>query len=121
MHSSAPKDTIDFEDINKDKNAYLRYAQTKMANILHVMELNQRLAGKKVYCNAIHPGFVPTEATLHTSGFVGALISVAVKVLGRTPEDGALTSLYAATSPEVEQLDIRSKYLIDGGKIGSPR
>ena len=37
-----------------------------------------------------------------------------------TPDDGALTSLYCATSPEIEEKNLRGKYFIPYGVESSP-
>jgi retinol dehydrogenase-12 len=57
---------VNFEKLN-DKDSYsawVRYGETKLANILHAKELDRRLqekAIKNVYVNACHPGVVKTE------------------------------------------------------------
>ena len=38
-----------------------------------------------------------------------------------TPDDGALTSLYCATSPEIEEKNLRGKYFIPFGVESSPK
>ncbi len=75
------------------------YAQSKLANILFTTELARRLTGTSVTANCLHPGVVATGF-----GAVGGLIGLAWR-LGRpflmTAEQGAATSLYVATAPEV--------------------
>ena len=82
--------------------AFLVYGTSKLLNVLFTRELARRLKerGSRVTVNALHPGVVRT-------GFgkdYGGLFNLAARVLGLvsiTPEQGARTSLYLATSPEV--------------------
>lgn len=97
---------INFDDLQLKKSygmaGITAYSQSKLANVLFTYELAKRLAGTGVTANAIHPGFV-------ASGFAhnnGTAISVLMKIIGRlfalTPEQGAETIIYLASSPEVE-------------------
>ncbi|HEY3291740.1 MAG TPA: SDR family oxidoreductase [Anaerolineae bacterium] len=78
------------------------YNQSKLANILFTFELARRLQGSGVTANVLHPGFVATGFGLNNSGLMRIGMKVAQKVAARSPEKGAETSIYLATSPEVE-------------------
>ena len=78
------------------------YSKTKLANIYFARELGRRLEGTGVTVNALHPGFVASR--FGRDGDSGRLGDIAM-VLGRpfaiSPEKGARTSIYLATSPDV--------------------
>jgi NAD(P)-dependent dehydrogenase (short-subunit alcohol dehydrogenase family) len=83
------------------------YGESKLANALHAEELAARLEGTGITANSLHPGAVNTHFGQEgdTTGVTGALMNLQLgavrsKVL-KTPTEGAATSIYLATSPEV--------------------
>ena len=76
------------------------YQRSKLANLLFTYELARRLEGKRVTANALHPGFVRTTI-FREPGLVGWLLRRAADVIALSPEAGAKTSVYLASSPEV--------------------
>lgn len=97
---------MNFDDLQgKEKySGWLAYGQSKLANVLFTYELARRLEGTGVTANALHPGFVASnfgrtnnrESTLQR---VGLRMS---QIMAVSEEKGAATSIYLATSPEVE-------------------
>ncbi|MEM1096137.1 MAG: SDR family oxidoreductase [Bacteroidota bacterium] len=79
-------------------NGLKAYAQSKLANILHVVELTRRLDGTAVTANALHPGVVGTNIG---SGTWASFFFQTLGFLLLSPEKGARTSIYLATSPDV--------------------
>lgn len=77
------------------------YSQSKLCNVLFTHELARRLAGANITVNALHPGVVATNFFLN-NGLLGQLARPILNLISMRPEDGAKTSLYLATSPEVE-------------------
>lgn len=75
------------------------YCDSKLANILFTKELARRLLGANVSVNCFHPGFVHSGFGANNPGFYGSAISFASSIFGRTPERGAQTLLFLATSP----------------------
>lgn len=73
------------------------YAQSKLANLLFTRELARRTAGTRVTANALHPGVVATELLFGGWGPLRLL-----RRWLKTPEQGAETSVYLASSPRVE-------------------
>ena len=77
------------------------YSQSKLANIMFAYELARRLAGTGVTANAVHPGTVATSFGENNGGLMG----FAMRIFHRfaiTPEEGADTIIYLASSPQVE-------------------
>ncbi|MEM6647219.1 MAG: SDR family oxidoreductase [Bacteroidota bacterium] len=91
---------IHFADPNlKAKYSGLKaYAQSKLANILHAVELKRRLEGTAVTANALHPGVVGTNIG---SGTWASFFFQTLGFLLLSPEKGARTSIHLATSPAV--------------------
>jgi retinol dehydrogenase 12 len=76
------------------------YGMSKLANILFTVELARRLEGTPLTANAVHPGGVATRLGTNT-GVFGKIMTGALRPFFKTPEQGAATSLYVATSPEL--------------------
>ena len=76
------------------------YATSKLANILFTRALAQRLAGSKVTANCLHPGVIGSEFAQDEPGLLKTLMKIAKPIL-MSPEDGAKTSIYLASSPDV--------------------
>jgi NAD(P)-dependent dehydrogenase (short-subunit alcohol dehydrogenase family) len=77
------------------------YGQSKLANILFTYELARRLEGTGVTTNALHPGVIASGFGQTYPGAMAFFAKVARPFLLST-EDGAKTSIYLASSPEVE-------------------
>jgi NAD(P)-dependent dehydrogenase (short-subunit alcohol dehydrogenase family) len=94
--------SINFDDIEGKTRfgGWRAYQKSKLANLLFTYELARRLEGKRVTANALHPGFVRTTI-FREPGFVGWLLRRAADVIALSPEDGAKTSIYLASSPDV--------------------
>jgi NAD(P)-dependent dehydrogenase (short-subunit alcohol dehydrogenase family) len=79
------------------------YGQSKLANILFTLELSRRFADKGLTANSLHPGTVRTgyggDGDAH--GFLAFGIKIASPFF-LSPAKGARTSVYLASSPEVE-------------------
>jgi NAD(P)-dependent dehydrogenase (short-subunit alcohol dehydrogenase family) len=96
--------TLDFDDLSFEKRKYggLRaYGESKLANILFTLELASRLAGSTVTANCLHPGVVATNIFAAFGGPTGKIFSVLLRPFMLSPADGAKTSVYLASSPEV--------------------
>ena len=84
------------------------YSRSKLCNLLFTYEMARRLEGTAVTVNALHPGLVGTNI-LNNNGLIGRVLNYLLCVRGVSVEDGAQTSVYAATSPEME--GVTGKYL----------
>jgi NAD(P)-dependent dehydrogenase (short-subunit alcohol dehydrogenase family) len=82
----------------RDYSTFGSYSNSKLANVLFTYELARSLQGTGVTANCLHPGGVGTNLF---RGLPGILQSV-IKLVTIGPERGARTSIYLASSPEVE-------------------
>ena len=102
-HRSARRG-LDFEDLQARQGykGMQVYGSSKLANILFTTELARRLAGKGVTANSVHPGTVATGYGRDgdTRGFLAFGLKV-IKPFVLTPEKGARTSVYLASSEDV--------------------
>jgi len=95
---------MNFDDLEGKKRyrAWTAYGQSKLANLLFTYELAQRLDGSAITANALHPGFVSSEFGKNNGRFMQAVMSVAQRFGAISVEEGALTSIYLASSNDVE-------------------
>jgi retinol dehydrogenase-12 len=102
---------LDFDDLQEKKRyrGFRAYSESKLANLLFTFELARRLERTGVTVNALHPGFVASNI-FAGNGRVGWLVRRIASVVALSTEAGAETSVYLATSPEVE--GITGKYFV---------
>ncbi|MCX6198154.1 MAG: SDR family oxidoreductase [Bacteroidetes bacterium] len=95
---------IDFESFTKNKSYFVMkaYGQSKLANVLFTNELAERLKGTNVTVNSLHPGFVKTQIGNKNASWYSGLFWSIVTLGAISVEDGAKTSVYLASSPEVK-------------------
>jgi len=68
---------IDFEDLNFDKkeySAYQAYANSKLANVLHALDLAHRLEGTGVSAFSVHPGWIRSNLIASSGGVAGKFV-----------------------------------------------
>jgi retinol dehydrogenase-14 len=108
--------TVDFEDLQSRRKyrGFPVYGMTKLANIMFTFELAQRLNGTGVTANCLHPGSVGTNFGQNNRGLM-ALFFRTFKPFMRSPEQGADTLIWLASSPEVE--GVSGKYFFDRKEI----
>lgn len=101
LHRSAQ---LDFDDLHAKKSysAMRVYGQSKLANVLFTYELARRLEGSGVTANCLHPGVTATNFGKGRGMTATALWLFTRFVQGA--EQGARTSVYLATSPDVERV-----------------
>src|SRR5437588_9398273 len=95
---------IQMDDLQAEKlyRPMRTYPQSKLAMVLFTYELARRLQGTGVTANCLHPGFV---ATNFAQSDVRPAVRFLVKLIGSfgaSPQEGAKTSIYLASSPDVE-------------------
>ncbi len=112
--------TLNFDDLQGERGygGLKAYSQSKLATILFTHELAKRLQGTNVTANCLHPGMVATNFGNDN----GRVLSFLVKLVMRTgisPEKGAETSVYLASSPDVE--GVSGKYFSDCKEVRSSK
>jgi len=110
---------LDFNDLQLKKfyNPMQAYGRSKLANILFTYELSRRLVGTSITANALSPGMVATDIWKKVNRWLTPLISPVMRRIAQTPLQGAQTSIYLATSAEVE--GVKGKYFADKRAVRS--
>jgi NAD(P)-dependent dehydrogenase (short-subunit alcohol dehydrogenase family) len=93
-------DGIDYDAVRRTtrtRTAFHEYCVSKLANVLHSQELARRLEGSGVTTYSLHPGTIASDVWREVPWPIRPLL----KMRMRSPAEGARTSLYCATSPEV--------------------
>ena len=105
---------IDFDDLQGERNyqGQRAYNQSKLANVLFTYELARRLAGTGVTANVLHPGVVRTRFGAEDPARLTNLLVPIARLFMKTPEQGAATPVYLASSPEVE--GVTGRYFANG-------
>lgn len=104
--SSAAQSTgiIDFDDLQGERDYSERraYPQSKLASLMFTYELARRLEGTGVTANVLHPGVVNTGFGAEDPGVIFKVLVPFMRPFMKTPAKGAATSIFLASSPEVE-------------------
>jgi retinol dehydrogenase 12 len=98
---------LDFDDLQRERRRYIGFAaynDSKLANVLFTRELARRLDDSGVVVHAVHPGAVKSGFARDgdTRGWFKVLVDVGSPFM-ITPEQGARTTLYVATSDDAGQ------------------
>src|SRR5438270_371283 len=95
---------IDFDDLQSAGNysGQSAYSQSKLANVMFTNELARRLEGTGVTANSLHPGVVRSNFGAEDQAGFFAVMGGVVRPFLKTPAQGAETSIYLASSPDVE-------------------
>jgi NAD(P)-dependent dehydrogenase (short-subunit alcohol dehydrogenase family) len=104
---------VDWDDLQLRRRyrSFEAYALSKRFNLYFTYELARRLDGSGVTANAVHPGSVATGIWANPFGRFNGLAKPLTRLMMRSPEQGAETVIYLATSPEVERES--GKYYVD--------
>jgi NAD(P)-dependent dehydrogenase (short-subunit alcohol dehydrogenase family) len=100
---------VDLDDLNLERARYRRfgaYGASKTANVLFAVALDAREARRGVRSFAVHPGAIQTDLTRHLTAADLAKLGGggAGSVIGKSAAEGAATSVWAATSPDLAGL-----------------
>jgi len=98
---------LDFENLQGERrfSSWQAYGRSKLCNILFTRQLAKRLAGSHVTVNCLHPGFVASKFGHNNPGVMTSIFKVIQKALAISEDDGAKTSVYLASSPEVANVN----------------
>jgi NAD(P)-dependent dehydrogenase (short-subunit alcohol dehydrogenase family) len=98
-HRGAHVDYSDLQRLGRYR-MFRNYCLSKLYNLLFTRELSRRLQNDRVTVNALHPGFVASRFGDATRGAGGVVFKV-LKIFAITPEEGAKTPVYLASSAEI--------------------
>jgi NAD(P)-dependent dehydrogenase (short-subunit alcohol dehydrogenase family) len=95
--------TIDFDDLQGERkySGQTAYNQSKLASVMFTYELARRLNGTGLTATVLHPGVVSTRFGAEDPSRIFKLIVPFYRPFMKTPAQGAATSIYLASSPEV--------------------
>ncbi len=101
---------IDFDNLQGEKkySMFGIYGQSKLALNLITVEFSRSLSGTGVTINFLHPGVIRTDLGSHDINQVFKAIAKFIKLFMASPEKGTRTTVYLASSPEVE--NVTGKY-----------
>jgi NAD(P)-dependent dehydrogenase (short-subunit alcohol dehydrogenase family) len=93
---------LDLDDLQSEKNfnGFRTYGTTKLMNILFTRQLAKRLEGTGASAYCLHPGFVATRFADNNDGFMGKIFSLLKRIWAISPEKGARTITYLASTSQ---------------------
>jgi len=94
--------TLALDDLQSTRgySGFKVYGRSKLANILFTRALARRAAKSGIAVNCLHPGFVATRFGDQSGGAMSLVIRAAKQLIAISPEKGAETIVYLASSPE---------------------
>jgi NAD(P)-dependent dehydrogenase (short-subunit alcohol dehydrogenase family) len=109
---------LDFEDLQYEHRyqPFKAYGRSKFANVLFSYELARRLQCSGINVNALHPGWVATNIARNL-GFLARLFMPLIQINALSPRQGAQTSLYLASSPDIK--DVTGSFFINSKPVKS--
>jgi NAD(P)-dependent dehydrogenase (short-subunit alcohol dehydrogenase family) len=110
--------TLDWDALRGARGSlgFRAYAQSKLMLVLFTYELSRRLEGTGVTVNALHPGLVATRFGSQY-GLLGRVSLALARPFLRSPEQGAATLIYLASSPDVAETT--GRYFVDREPVRS--
>ncbi|MFF7943281.1 SDR family NAD(P)-dependent oxidoreductase [Nocardia gamkensis] len=118
--SAHHRSPVVFDDIHFERRPYdpwSAYGQSKTANVLFAVEATRRWAEDGITANALMPGGIRTNLQRHVSDEELAQLRAAAggaRMMWKTPEQGAATSVLVATSPLLD--GVGGRYFEDCGE-----
>jgi retinol dehydrogenase 14 len=105
---------IEFDDLQGARNysGQSAYSQSKLANVMFTNELARRLDGTRVTATSLHPGFVRTDFGAEDQASFFRFIGHVVRPFLKTPTQGAQTSIYLASSPDMD--GVTGQFFVNG-------
>eukprot|EP00198_Chlamydomonas_reinhardtii_P010333 XP_001699670.1 predicted protein [Chlamydomonas reinhardtii] len=128
-HGAFGDDVLDADDLNWEKRTaagkygmWAAYAQSKLCNVLFALELADRLKDTPVRVFSLHPGVIFTSLESNLPLLLRAVMRMVLWPMSKSVKQGAATSVYAATAPELEPPHLSGSYLEDcgPGKTSAP-
>ena len=105
---------IDFDDLQGERSysGPRAYSQSKLANVMFTYELARRLEGTGVTATVLHPGVVRSAFGAEDPAPWQRVLLPLARPFMKTPARGAATSVYLASSPDVER--VTGRYYANG-------
>ena len=105
-HHIAPVDLDDPNFDNREYNEWVSYGQSKTANALFSVGLEQRFADRGIHAYAVHPGGIQTNLSRHLSDeqqqdLIDRVEASDPSFKFKSIPQGAATQVWAATAPEL--------------------
>ena len=103
-YKQAPAAGIDFNNLRGEQtfDAGEAYGRSKLANALFSLELARRMENTGVTSNVVHPGLVQTNIARTAPTVIREAFGLLGGLVAKSPEQGAATQVYVATSPALE-------------------
>jgi retinol dehydrogenase 14 len=97
---------LDFENLQGEQkySGQRAYNASKLANVMFTYQLARRLHGSGVTATVLHPGVVRTAFGAEDQAAFFTIMSPLIRPFLKTAAQGAATSIYLASSPQVEGL-----------------
>jgi NAD(P)-dependent dehydrogenase (short-subunit alcohol dehydrogenase family) len=94
---------FDLDDLQSEKrySSMRVYGASKLSNMLFTTELARRLENHDLGIWSLHPGAVSTRLGANNGGIAKWIIPL-LSIFFRTPEQGAATSIYLCSEPQIE-------------------
>lgn len=102
---------------NQYQGRYSTYRISKLANVMFTIDLAERLSNTTITVNTVHPGLIKTNIGSDDPSIVRKAVNFLKIFFAQSPEEGADTIVYLATSAKVK--NITGKYFINR-KIVTP-
>jgi retinol dehydrogenase-12 len=111
--------SLDFKNFfgEVDYSGWKQYQRSKLMNIYFTYSLSEKLKSKNISVNCLHPGFVKTKFGQNNEGLAKTLVTIGQNLFAISEDKGAETSIYLASSPEVE--GVTGKYFVKSKAVNS--
>jgi retinol dehydrogenase 14 len=112
---------VDFDNLQGERtySGSRAYNQSKLANVVFTYELARSLQASAVTANTAHPGVVSTSFGAEDPGRLQRLFVPFMRPFMKTPVQGAATSVYLASAPDLEQ--VTGRYFVNSKPKSSSR
>ncbi len=100
MHVFAGEN-IDFSKSNS-YSTIAAYSESKLANILHVVELQRRYGGRGIKAYSLHPGAIFSTELSREKTAIQAVLTAPIAIFSKTISQGAMKTLYCALSDDAQ-------------------
>ena len=106
-HAVSDVDLEDYGFERTDYDAWVAYGRSKTANALFAVAFDRRYVGDGVHAYSVHPGGIHTELARHLTDETLGALRRRLEASGRqfqwkTIPQGAATTVWAATAPELD-------------------